>query len=98
MRRGKDKFAEEFALVFELMRWFKYDFFKWMNSPECEKCKCSSTFKGFSQRPEDLVKANRVEVSRCSLTGHLVLSVNLMSLERARNIFIFQIRMKKELK
>ncbi|KAK7576058.1 hypothetical protein V9T40_012344 [Parthenolecanium corni] len=65
MRRGKDKFAEEFALVFELMRWFKYDFFKWMNSPECEKCKCSSTFKGFSQRPEDLVKANRVEEYTC---------------------------------
>lgn len=66
---GEDEFAKEFALVFELMRWFKFDFFKWMNSPECEKCKCSSTFTGFSQRPEDLARANRVEVSPCSLAN-----------------------------
>lgn len=66
---GEDEFAKEFALVIELMRWFKFDFFKWMNSPECEKCKCSSTFTGFSQRPEDLARANRVEVSPCSLAN-----------------------------
>lgn len=63
MTNGDDGFAKEFALIFELMRWFKHEFFKWMNAPECEKCECKTMFTGLSQRPEDLAKASRVEVS-----------------------------------
>lgn len=52
----------EFGLLFELIIWFKTEFFQWMNNPSCPKCKSSSTFQGYSKDPANFVETTRIEV------------------------------------
>ena len=52
----------EFGLLFELIVWFKTEFFQWMNNPTCSKCKSSSTFQGYSKNPADFIETTRIEV------------------------------------
>lgn len=55
---------KEFGLLFEMMMWFKNEFFKWMDNPTCEQCKTPelSVFKGYSTNPANFVLTDRVEV------------------------------------
>lgn len=55
----------EFGLLFELIVWFKTEFFTWMNNPPCKKCTSSSTFQGYSKNPANFINTERIEVSRC---------------------------------
>ncbi|KAI8995861.1 hypothetical protein BC832DRAFT_595869 [Gaertneriomyces semiglobifer] len=56
------------CLVIALMRWFRNDYFSWMNEPSCIRCRNSTINKG--QRPpeaEDLkYGCSRVEVYHCA--------------------------------
>lgn len=54
-------------LVMELLRWFKQDFFKWVNHPKCSKCDGDTKGIG-STAPNDYEKsggAGIVELSEC---------------------------------
>lgn len=52
----------------ELMNWFKTEFFTWMDSPTCPRCKGGTTGIGNgTPTPEELAKsAGRVELFTCS--------------------------------
>lgn len=51
----------------ELLRWFKQDFFTWMNNPPCSKCQSKNTRL---KRVERLSHA--VEVYECSDCGKVI--------------------------
>lgn len=63
VREKSTEFDQEFGLLFEMMIWFKTEFFQWMNNPICKKCDSSSTFQGYSKNPEDFINTDRVEVT-----------------------------------
>lgn len=65
VREKSTEFDQEFGLLFEMMIWFKTEFFQWMNNPICKKCDSSSTFQGYSKNPEDFINTDRVEVYFC---------------------------------
>jgi peptide-N4-(N-acetyl-beta-glucosaminyl)asparagine amidase len=56
-------------LLFELLRWFKEDFFTWFNQPNCNRCQISMKFVEYTQptrEERDKGDAHRVEFYRCS--------------------------------
>lgn len=61
-RDKANEFDNEFGLLFEMMIWFKTEFFQWMDNPTCKKCDSSSTFQGYSHNPADFINTDRVEV------------------------------------
>jgi peptide-N4-(N-acetyl-beta-glucosaminyl)asparagine amidase len=54
-------------LVIELAKWFKHDFFTWVNKPLCELCGSQTKAMGMAQAtPEESRKgAGRVEIYSC---------------------------------
>ena len=54
-----------------LLAWFKTDFFKWTNNPQCSFCESKETeYKATQQgqTPEEIAgKANRVEIYVCKI-------------------------------
>ncbi|ERL88783.1 hypothetical protein D910_06165 [Dendroctonus ponderosae] len=49
-------------LILELLRWFKEDFFTWVDSPLCENCQGESTFSHMATDPNLNAYTKRVEV------------------------------------
>ena len=63
--------AFEDCLMLLLIRWFKREFFKWVNQPKCEKCDGKTTNVG-GDAPTDqeaLWNAGNVELYRCEEGG-----------------------------
>lgn len=57
--------AHEMLYLLEVMTWFKNEFFKWVDTPECVQCNGNTTFVGLSTNPTNFVNTNRVEVYKC---------------------------------
>jgi peptide-N4-(N-acetyl-beta-glucosaminyl)asparagine amidase len=62
------------AMLLELLHWFKKDFFKWVNKPECGKCEGKeATMKGIGatmpNAEERLGAAGVTEIYVCQLCG-----------------------------
>ena len=55
-------------LLLELLAWFKFDFFKWVDAPPCVQCGGSTTSVGSAPPDADEVRwgAGRVENYRCA--------------------------------
>ena len=54
-------------LLFELLRWFKEDFFSWFDRPNCDRCKISMEFVEYTQptrEEREQGDAHRVELYR----------------------------------
>lgn len=68
-RFGKEKklLTEQHALTAALLRWFKRDFFKWTDSPDCWTCGKKTTKSHVEQPSQDESKyrASRTEVFKC---------------------------------
>lgn len=60
--------SDELALTAALLRWFKRDFFKWVNSPSCDSCGDATTFlRVETPKPSELwYAASRTEVFACT--------------------------------
>lgn len=50
--------------LMELLHWFKYDFFQWIDSPLCTSCSMECSYE--SVRPSSDPKCSRIEVHRCN--------------------------------
>ena len=62
-------------LIRELLKWFKFDFFRWVNGPSCEQCTASATqHEGMTEPNEEELRygATRVEAWRCGGCHSLV--------------------------
>lgn len=75
---GTENADYEEILVKELLRYFKDDFFKWVNQPDCTKCGKNEGNQRFlrGERPNWEEKSNdpkcgNVEVYQCSLCGNV---------------------------
>lgn len=68
--------VHETLYLFEVMTWFKNEFFKWVDSPECVQCYGNTTFTGLSTNPDNFVNTNRVEVTFTFIFVRQELSVN----------------------
>lgn len=55
----------EIVYLKELMKWFKMEFFKWVDSPPCSSCCSSTQFHSYSTNQNELKYTNRVEVYVC---------------------------------
>lgn len=49
-------------LLAELLRWFKYEFFKWVNSPRCSRCSSECVYE--SVVPSTNRQCSRIELHR----------------------------------
>ncbi|ODQ67396.1 peptide-N(4)-(N-acetyl-beta-glucosaminyl)asparagine amidase, partial [Nadsonia fulvescens var. elongata DSM 6958] len=59
-------------LIRRLLRWFKHDFFTWVNTLPCTKCNGNTVSVG-ARRPtyqERLDGAGNIEIHRCQACGH----------------------------
>ncbi|CAH2042086.1 unnamed protein product, partial [Iphiclides podalirius] len=55
----------EIAFLMELMAWFKYDFFSWVDKPNCERCRAPTIhFKNDVMNTE--TETCRVEIYKCA--------------------------------
>ncbi|CAG9861841.1 unnamed protein product [Phyllotreta striolata] len=52
-------------LILELLRWFKQDFFTWVDSPPCESCGDPTEFSHMSNDRKLMQYTDRVELHRC---------------------------------
>ncbi|KAG5460713.1 MAG: hypothetical protein BJ554DRAFT_7201 [Olpidium bornovanus] len=63
----------QLRLAKRLLRWFKGDFFKWVDSPDCRRCPAKGTTRAAGALPptpiEVIYGAHRVEAHRCSACG-----------------------------
>ena len=66
-RAGTDLTEREY-LVISLAKWFKKDFFTWVNQAPCSVCDCKTTNAGMTQASvaEKMAGAGRVELYRCT--------------------------------
>lgn len=53
------------CLLYELLKWFKNSFFKWVNAPECENCKSPTRFQTISD-----LDGLRTEIFVCDICKH----------------------------
>ena len=63
---------ERDELARQLLRWFKKDFFKWVNNPPCDHCGSAKTHGGGGAQPtpaEAAAGAGRVETYTCADCG-----------------------------
>lgn len=56
--------------LLELMHWFKYKFFTWVDSPMCPECKCECVYEKTENSPDP--KCLRVEYHRCNQCNQVV--------------------------
>jgi len=63
----------EDCLMLLLIRWFKREFFKWVNQPNCDICagKTAGSGMGTPTDAENMWGAGRVELYKCSTCGHV---------------------------
>nr|XP_008195898.1 PREDICTED: peptide-N(4)-(N-acetyl-beta-glucosaminyl)asparagine amidase isoform X2 [Tribolium castaneum] len=59
------EFSVQDMLLIELLKWFKEEFFSWVDSPGCEKCGGNTAMSHMSSDKTDLVYTSRVEVYKC---------------------------------
>ncbi|XP_068620406.1 peptide-N(4)-(N-acetyl-beta-glucosaminyl)asparagine amidase [Battus philenor] len=64
--KGND-LSFEIALLMELLVWFKYKFFTWMDKPECETCGGTTTYHNYQIRPVDRERGVKVEIYKCTV-------------------------------
>lgn len=50
-------------LILELLKWFKEEFFTWVDNPDCIKCGNVTKFSHMCEDPQLLIYTGRVEVS-----------------------------------
>ncbi|XP_075215729.1 N-glycanase Pngl isoform X2 [Lycorma delicatula] len=55
----------EILFLKELMKWFKMEFFKWVDAPTCSVCNSATQFHSHSTEEKDLRYTSRVEVYYC---------------------------------
>lgn len=62
-----DSYGEQDYVVRELVKWFKHDFFTWVNAPKCDECGGESEARGMVQPTEEekYFGAGRVEYYQC---------------------------------
>ncbi|KAJ0174295.1 hypothetical protein K1T71_010441 [Dendrolimus kikuchii] len=60
----------DIALLMELLGWFKYKFFSWVDKPECEQCKSPTIFSNTDSLTTSRETCN-VEVYKCVSCGAL---------------------------
>ncbi|KAK3717515.1 hypothetical protein QZH41_013778, partial [Actinostola sp. cb2023] len=73
-KEGQDKGIHvRDCLILVLLDWFKKEFFKWIDSPECGPCKTQSKFDGIvpPTSEEERWGAGNVESYRCPKCHHL---------------------------
>ncbi|XP_011879915.1 PREDICTED: peptide-N(4)-(N-acetyl-beta-glucosaminyl)asparagine amidase [Vollenhovia emeryi] len=61
--------AKDLFLV-ELLRWFKYRFFKWVNSPKCPTCGAECVYENVIRSTDP--HCSRIELHRCQRCGIVV--------------------------
>ncbi|XP_077265699.1 N-glycanase Pngl [Temnothorax americanus] len=54
--------AKDLFLI-ELLRWFKHEFFEWVNSPTCPTCSIECTYENVMQSTDH--RCSRIELHRC---------------------------------
>uniref|UniRef100_A0A1Y1M5T0 Peptide-N(4)-(N-acetyl-beta-glucosaminyl)asparagine amidase n=1 Tax=Photinus pyralis TaxID=7054 RepID=A0A1Y1M5T0_PHOPY len=59
-----DYTLDDFLLP-EVLDWFKNEFFKWVDSPDCQYCNGNTFFAHMSDDPSLLIHTNRVEMHKC---------------------------------
>ncbi|XP_023022495.2 N-glycanase Pngl [Leptinotarsa decemlineata] len=57
-------------MVLELLRWFKEDFFVWVDNPECESCGSETVFSHVSTERNLELFSDKVEYHRCKKCQH----------------------------
>ena len=69
---GSSTLAADDAFMEQLLRWFKADFFKWVNSPECDTCgKGTQGIGGAHPNAQEApFRPGVVELYRCE-SGHI---------------------------
>ncbi|KAF8356926.1 png-1 [Pristionchus pacificus] len=65
-----DEKGPTLAAALDLMKWFKHEFFRWIDTPDCPQCKVDTGTKGKglagTPTPEELAHgASRVEIHSC---------------------------------
>ncbi|XP_013137262.1 PREDICTED: peptide-N(4)-(N-acetyl-beta-glucosaminyl)asparagine amidase [Papilio polytes] len=61
-----DDLTFEIALLYELMVWFKFEFFEWIDKPDCEFCGESTALSSIDQRTME-TESCTVEVFKCTI-------------------------------
>eukprot|EP00762_Andalucia_godoyi_P003209 ANDGO_01032.mRNA.1 Peptide-N(4)-(N-acetyl-beta- glucosaminyl)asparagine amidase len=58
-------------LLEDMMKWFKHEFFSWVNSPACSSCGKGTSLSGVCEPSQEELyyKAGRVELHRCADCG-----------------------------
>ncbi|CAH1164743.1 unnamed protein product [Phaedon cochleariae] len=59
------------TMILELLRWFKEEFFEWVDSPSCESCGNETSFSHMSTDRNHLQYTDRVELHRCKTCSKL---------------------------
>ncbi|XP_067932485.1 peptide-N(4)-(N-acetyl-beta-glucosaminyl)asparagine amidase-like isoform X2 [Watersipora subatra] len=69
--KGSSFQLEDFYII-ELMDWFREEFFRWVNSPDCGNCGGKTERIGMGRPTDDDLRwdAARVELHRCALCSH----------------------------
>ena len=71
-----DNVSEQECLLLELLHWFKADFFRWCDKPECDFChsppaQMNNAGMAYPSDEERVWRAGSVEVYSCSLCGSI---------------------------
>ena len=66
-RKSSTDIDKRDLLVFQLLKWFKEDFFTWFDKPTCNRCKIPMNFKDYTpptREEREIGHAHRVELYR----------------------------------
>ncbi|CEP03356.1 unnamed protein product (mitochondrion) [Plasmodiophora brassicae] len=71
--RGPDALPGRDELVFQLLFWFKHEFFSWVNSLPCSSCGGGTTTIGGAEPNQEELRfgAGRVELHKCNACGQV---------------------------